>query len=132
MAKNCSMPFAVMAAACTVGLIAGTWRRRGTTDPEDYQQPVTQDPANRSTWIGIALSVALIGLLAVAVTPLAARAWPASNEDIRRHFGITVVDSVQHQGNTFLSVDERNTVRICERPNFHTLKSTEEIHCWAP
>lgn len=94
--------------------------------PETRTDRVVQIIAN------VMIAVALTSLTFLMFVPAAARAMPASNAEIRSHYGIDVVDNPEFTGGTFLKRGDDHLAYVCGRPSVGDAIASKDLSCRLP
>lgn len=143
MARTASTVFTVVALA---GIAAGLGACKRAARPADDLTPPPVAAAavgSRTAWelpesrldhaaqiIATILVVVAVASLAFAlIVPAAARAVPASNDEIRTHYGINVVDNPNFREETFLKGGDDGLAYVCDRPNRGDVEASKDLSC---
>jgi hypothetical protein len=141
MPKQASTVFAVAALA---GIAATLGARKRTARPASASTPppvaaashrtaweLPETGADRAAQI-IATILIVVGVASIAFllfAPAAARVMPASNDEIRSHYGINVVDNPNFKGATFLKGGDDGLAYVCDRPSQGDLLASKDLSC---
>lgn len=130
------LPFAIgMAlAACVPLTVIWVARRRADTQQADPGTSTRPKARRLGPWLAGSAAVALVGavLYQLAYVPLT----PASNDEIRNAYGITVFPNPHFTGDTFLmySMDAKTEglAEVCDRPSKRALAHKPDLDCYVP
>jgi hypothetical protein len=138
MPRKASTVFAVAAlagiAAVTLGASKRTALPAAATPPPVAavkRWELADTRADRAAEI-IAYILIVIGIAAFAFclfVPAAARAMPASNDEIRSHYGVNVVDNPNFKGATFLKGGDDGLAYVCDRPSQGDVMASKDLFC---
>lgn len=131
----------------TIGALAGIAAtlgvRKRSTRPAAVTPPPVSAASHRTAWdlpetaadraaeiIAIILIVvAAAGIVVGLIVPAVARAMPASNEEIRSHYGINVIDNQSYKGATFLKGGDDGLAYVCDRPSTRDVLASKDLSC---
>lgn len=142
MPKQASTVFAVAALAGITAATLGARKRTARPASASTPPPVAaashraawelpETGADRAAeiiaWILVVIAVAAIAV--GLIVPTAARAMPASNDEIRSHYGINVVDNPNFKGATFLKGGDDGLAYVCDRPSRGDVMTSKDLTC---